>query len=81
MTMVNFFIVGQKKANFLTQGRLPFLTRFISVQLQIEEVSRKLRSGDLGIPANPEERFVNTNLFSRDSGLLQMGSPEGSILW
>lgn len=26
------------------------------LQLQIEEVSRKLRSGDLGIPANPEER-------------------------
>lgn len=26
------------------------------VQLQIEEISRKLRSGDLGIPANPEER-------------------------
>lgn len=27
------------------------------VQLQIEETSRRLRSGDLGIPANPEERF------------------------
>ncbi|XP_055677429.1 splicing factor 1 [Lutzomyia longipalpis] len=26
------------------------------VQLQIEEISRKLRSGDLGISANPEER-------------------------
>ncbi|KAF5270436.1 hypothetical protein FQR65_LT05624 [Abscondita terminalis] len=26
------------------------------LQLQIEEVSRKLRSGDLGIPPNPEER-------------------------
>ncbi|CAG9857649.1 unnamed protein product [Phyllotreta striolata] len=26
------------------------------LQLQIEEVSRKLRSGDLGIPMNPEER-------------------------
>ncbi|XP_066145430.1 splicing factor 1 isoform X2 [Euwallacea fornicatus] len=26
------------------------------LQLQIEEVSRKLRSGDLGIPANPEQR-------------------------
>ncbi|XP_054266376.1 splicing factor 1 isoform X2 [Macrosteles quadrilineatus] len=26
------------------------------LQLQIEEVSRKLRTGDLGIPANPEER-------------------------
>ncbi|KAI5753791.1 hypothetical protein M8J77_003407 [Diaphorina citri] len=25
-------------------------------QLQIEEISRKLRSGDLGIPSNPEER-------------------------
>lgn len=26
-------------------------------QLQIEEISRKLRTGDLGIPLNPEERF------------------------
>lgn len=41
----------------LTVGHFcPVLTRFITVQLQIEEVSRKLRSGDLGIPANPEER-------------------------
>ncbi|GAB0092521.1 hypothetical protein DMENIID0001_075210 [Sergentomyia squamirostris] len=29
------------------------------VQLQIEEISRKLRSGDLGISQNPEERFAN----------------------
>lgn len=33
-----------------------FLTRFISVQLQIEEISRKLRTGELGI-ASVEERF------------------------
>lgn len=33
-----------------------FLTRFISVQLQIEEISRKLRTGELGI-APVEERF------------------------
>lgn len=32
------------------------LTRFISVQLQIEEISRKLRTGDLTI-AVTEERF------------------------
>lgn len=31
---------------------------WLAVQLQIEEVSRKLRSGDLGIPANVEERCV-----------------------
>lgn len=31
---------------------------FIIVQLQIEEISRKLRTGELGIPLNPEERFV-----------------------
>lgn len=35
-----------------------WLTRSLAVQLQIEEVSRKLRSGDLGIPANIEERCV-----------------------
>lgn len=32
------------------------LNPFLTVQLQIEEVSRKLRTGDLGIPPNPEER-------------------------
>ena len=31
---------------------------FISVHLQIEEISRKLRSGDLGIPSNIEARFA-----------------------
>jgi hypothetical protein len=29
----------------------------ITVQLQIEEISRKLRTGDLGISHNLEERF------------------------
>lgn len=29
-----------------------------TVHLQIEELTRKLRSGDLGIPPNPEDRFV-----------------------
>ncbi|CAG14159.1 unnamed protein product, partial [Tetraodon nigroviridis] len=26
------------------------------VQLQIEDLTRKLRTGDLGIPVNPEDR-------------------------
>uniref|UniRef100_T1JNQ7 Branchpoint-bridging protein n=1 Tax=Strigamia maritima TaxID=126957 RepID=T1JNQ7_STRMM len=30
------------------------------LQLQIEEISRRLRTGDLGIPPNPEERFELT---------------------
>lgn len=38
-------------------GLYPFLIRCFTVQLQIEEISRKLRTGDLGIPLNPEERF------------------------
>lgn len=38
-------------------GFPPPLTRWFTVQLQIEEISRKLRTGDLGIPLNPEERF------------------------
>jgi len=37
----------------------PFLTHYISVQLQIEEISRKLRTGELGIPVNPEERCAS----------------------
>ena len=40
-------------------GACPELTHFLPVQLQIEEVSRKLRTGELGIPANPEERCDN----------------------
>lgn len=34
-----------------------FLTNFLSVQLQIEEISRKLRTGELTVGTNPEERF------------------------
>lgn len=34
-----------------------FLTPYLTVQLQIEEVSRRLRTGELGINPNPEERF------------------------
>lgn len=40
---------------------------FLPVQLQIEEISRKLRTGDLGIAQNPEERFVNYFTFQRMS--------------
>ena len=28
-----------------------------TVQFKMEEITRKLRTGDLGIPANPEERY------------------------
>ena len=36
------------------------------LQLKIEEASWRLRSGDLGIPPNPEDRFTSENslLFS-----------------
>ena len=33
------------------------LTCDFTVQFKIEEITRKLRTGDLGIPPNPEERF------------------------
>lgn len=33
-----------------------FLTWILPVQLQIEDLTRKLRTGDLGIPVNPEDR-------------------------
>jgi len=39
---------------------VPLLIPFLTVQLQIEEISRKLRQGDLGIPVNQEERFDNS---------------------
>lgn len=45
--------------NCSNKGHCPqFLTLFFfTVQLQIEEISRKLRTGDFGISQNPEERF------------------------
>lgn len=33
------------------------LTKSITVQLQIEEISRKLRTGELNVAQLPEERF------------------------
>ena len=35
-----------------------YYNHFIPVHLQIEEISRRLRTGDLGIPPNPEDRFA-----------------------
>ena len=45
----------------LTLGLLCPLTRSITVQLKIEDASRRLRTGDLGIPLNPEDRFESTS--------------------
>lgn len=49
--------------NCSNKGHCPhFLTLFFfTVQLQIEEISRKLRTGDFGISQNPEERFDTRN--------------------
>lgn len=33
------------------------LIHFSTVQIQIEEITRKLKTGDLGVSAVPEERF------------------------
>lgn len=35
------------------------LTTCFTVHLQIEEISRRLRTGDLGIPPNQEDRFAD----------------------
>ena len=43
-------------AAFLTFGQYAH-NPFFTVQLKIEEASRRLRSGDLGIALNPEDRF------------------------
>lgn len=37
------------------------LIHFSTVQIQIEEITRKLKTGDLGVSAVPEERFGITN--------------------
>ena len=42
---------------------LPF-NPFFLVQLKIEDASRRLRSGDMGIPTNPDERFETWTLIS-----------------
>lgn len=52
-------------------GACLVLTRFISVQLQIEEISRKLRTGDLTIAAT-EERFEN---------IVSMLDYDGTVGW
>lgn len=46
-----FLILGRFRLEFFSNPLL------ITVQLQIEEISRKLRTGDLGISHNLEERF------------------------
>lgn len=43
---------------WLNFGHFCPLTRSITVQLQIEELSRRLRSNDLGISPNPEDRLA-----------------------
>lgn len=42
--------------NAVSLPPLSALTGFLPVQLQIEDLTRKLRTGDLGIPPNPEDR-------------------------
>ena len=39
----------------------PFSPQAYLLQLKIEEASWRLRSGDLGIPPNPEDRFTSKN--------------------
>ena len=50
-------------AAFLTFGQYAH-NPFFTVQLKIEEASRRLRSGDLGIALNPEDRFDQLLLLS-----------------
>lgn len=44
------------------QFHVNIIITFLAVHLQIEEISRKLRSGDLGIPPNPEDRCDSMSL-------------------
>lgn len=39
-----------------------FVFCWLAVQLQIEEITRRLRTGELGIPANPGDRSVSIAL-------------------
>ena len=50
------------------------LTRSLLVQLKIEDASRRLRTHDLGIPPNPEDRF------DRRCGVTVQRPPRGEIL-
>lgn len=40
------------------------------VQLQIEEVTRRLRTGELGIPQNVEDRWLQLNAFTNYSAFI-----------
>lgn len=44
---------------FFCPSVLIFFYYFHTVQLQIEALTRRLLTGDLGIPDNPDERFAN----------------------
>lgn len=37
-----------------------FIVFGFAVHLKIEEIGRMLRTGDLGIPTNPTERYANS---------------------
>ncbi|RWS25796.1 splicing factor 1-like protein [Leptotrombidium deliense] len=49
-------IICVETSNRSADGKRKRKSRWGGVQLQIEEISRRLRTGDLGIPVNPEER-------------------------
>ena len=52
--------VPSRPANALTLFWALVCPTDITVQLRIEDATRKLRSGELGIPPNPEDRFDQT---------------------
>lgn len=61
-----FFYYWWSTLYWLNFGHFCPLTRSITVQLQIEELSRRLRSNDLGISPNPEDRLAFLHLVPPD---------------
>ena len=46
--------------NVLLYCAILFIVFGFAVHLKIEEIGRMLRTGDLGIPTNPTERYANS---------------------
>ncbi|EUB57307.1 Splicing factor [Echinococcus granulosus] len=52
----------------------PAQEKMYILQLQIEDITRRLKTGDLGIPANPEDRYVTgAKIIIRGKGSVKDG--------
>lgn len=63
VSSVFFYVFSYMTSFFRWRCRVELIFDPSTVQFKIEEITRKLRTGDLGIPANPEERSAITKWY------------------